>query len=138
MLQFLDQSAIDRLVSDICLSSDYNIDMKLRLQISENHPRIHKFLDDFSVELFEKHKDTFFQSYLQTYENVEVLDVLMIAMWFDEVASVDVASLLKVREVVMGVDEFADKTIQFLLDGRKVPEVLVLQEEIQNLIQVNF
>ena len=138
MLQFLDQTAVHRLVTEICLSSDYSIGMELRLQICKSHPDIHKFLENFTVELFEKYKDTYFQSYLKSYENVEVLDVLLIAMWLDRVACVDAAGLLKVREHVLEVEEFADRTIQFLLEGRKVPEVIVLQEEIQNLIQVRF
>ena len=136
MLQFLEQSDIDKLVQDICLSSDYSIEMNLRLKISQNHADIHKFLVDFSEELFEKYKDTYFQSYLKRFEDEEVVEVVMMAMWLDKSACVDVGRLLRVKEEVMSVEEFADKTIQFLLDGRKVPEIIVLQEEIQNLIQV--
>jgi len=58
------------------------------MQISSGELRL--FLKNFSVELFEKYKSTFFQSYLKCYREPELLTVVLMVMLLDEEASKDV------------------------------------------------
>ena len=67
MVQFLDKTAMEKLVSDICLSPDPTIEMELRLKISKKHPELNTFLKKFQGVLFQKHRETYFQAYLKSY-----------------------------------------------------------------------
>ena len=137
MLHNLDQAATEKLVTDICLSGNVEIDLGLRLSICDHFPGLNEFLRRFPEVLFGKYKETYFQSYLKSYQSNEVFDIVSIAMWLDPKSCGDVGLLLEVRDPVLTGEELADRAIQFLKCGRNVSESLSSSEEIQHILTVS-